>query len=240
MIKALILAAGEGARLRPYTVNRPKPMIPIAGKPILQHNIELLARHGIRELAINLHHCPDVISDHFGDGTRFGVHITYSFEPMLLGTAGALKQIESFFSETFVVIYGDNLIRCDLTRLLNKHQRHAAQVTIALFHRDDVTQSGIVELDGADRITRFLEKPAADQVFSHWVNAGVLVLEPLVLQQIPADVPSDFGREILPRLVRDGAALYGYRMGPHEGLWWIDTPADLEHVQNTFKEASLQ
>jgi NDP-sugar pyrophosphorylase family protein len=215
-------------------------MIPIAGKPILQHNIELLARHGIRELAINLHHCPDVISDLFGDGTRFGVQITYSFEPVLLGTAGALKKIESFFSETFVVIYGDNLIHCDLTRLLNMHRRHAAQVTIALFEREDVTQSGIVELDGADRITRFLEKPATDQVFSHWVNAGVLVLEPLILQQIPADVPSDFGREILPRLVRDGAALYGYRMGPHEGLWWIDTPADLERVQQTFKEASLQ
>ncbi len=230
-MKALLLAAGEGTRLRPLTDNMPKPMVPIAGRPILEHNIRLLAQYGVREIAINLHHRPDVIKNHFGDGSPFGVQLTYSDEPELLGTAGAVKKLESFFQDTFFVVYADNLIRCNLTRLLNFHHQHGGVATVALFHRDDVTQSGMVGLDEHDRVTRFVEKPAADQIFSHWVSAGLLVLEPELVKQIPSGVPVDFGREVLPQLLASGQRLYGYRMGPDEHLWWIDTTADLERVQ---------
>ncbi len=270
-MNALLLAAGEGTRLRPLTEKLPKPMIPIAGKPILQHNVELLARHGIREIAINLHHCPEVVRSHFGDGSRFGVSITYSYEPELLGTAGAVKKLESFFQDTtksviarsdperaervegcdeaipklergdcfaslamtranqspFLVLYGDNLIHCDLHRLLAFHQERAGIATLALHYRDDVTHSGVVTLDGNDRVLQFVEKPRADQIPSHWVNAGVLVLEPKVLDHIPAGVPSDFGKDILPHLLEQGERLYGYRLTGDEGIRWIDTLEDL-------------
>ncbi|MBI4790451.1 MAG: nucleotidyltransferase family protein [Chloroflexi bacterium] len=231
-MNALLLAAGEGTRLRPLTEKLPKPMIPIAGKPILQHNIELLARHGIREIAINLHHCPEVVRSHFGDGSRFGVSITYSYEPELLGTAGAVKKLgTSFFQDTFLVIYGDNRIECDLHRLLAFHQARAGIATLALHYREHVTHSGVVALDGSDRVLQFVEKPRANQIPSHWVNAGVLVLEPRVLDHIPAGVPSDFGKDILPHLLEQGERLYGYRLTGDEGIRWIDTPADLERVR---------
>ena len=233
----MLLAAGEGARLRPLTEKLPKPMIPIAGKPILEHNVELLAQHGIHEIAINLHHCPDVIAKHFGDGSRFGMSITYSYEPEVLGTAGAVKKLESYFQDTFLVIYADNLIKCDLKRLLSFHKKHQGVATIALHFRDDVVQSGVAVLDAEDRLTLFVEKPQPAYVSSHWVNAGVLVLEREVLGHIPPGIASDFGREILPRLLEKGERLYGYRLRQEEGPWWIDTLADLQHVQGIFKEA---
>lgn len=230
-VKALLLAAGEGTRLRPLTDTMPKPMIPIAGKPILQHNVEWLDRFGIREIAINLHHCPKVVTDHFGDGARFGVNITYSYEPTLLGTAGAVKKLESFFQgAAFLVVYGDNLIHCELHRLLEFHRRYAGIATVAVHYRDDVTQSGVVALDAQDRITRFVEKPQASQTLSHWVNAGILVLEPRVLEYVPSDVASDFGGEILPLLLERAERLYAYRFGDGESIRWIDTPQDLERA----------
>jgi NDP-sugar pyrophosphorylase family protein len=202
----------------------------------LQHNVELLARHGIREITINLHHCPDVVTNYFGDGSRFGVSITYSHEPELLGTAGAVKKLESFFQDTFLVIYGDNLIECDLHRLLAFHQERAGIVTIALHYRDDVTKSGVVALDEFNRVLRFVEKPQANQVLSHWVNAGVMVLEPGIFKYIPPAVPLDFGKNILPNLLEQGEKVYGYWLDDGEKVWWIDTPTDLERIKNTFTE----
>jgi len=237
-MKALLLAAGEGARLRPLTEKLPKPMISIGGKPILEHNVQWLARQGIREIVINLHHCPDVVKNHFGDGSCFGVNITYSYEPQLLGTAGAVKKLEPFFQSTFLVVYSDNLIDCSLKRLLSFHHERGGLVTIVLHYRDDVSNSGIVTIDEEDRVTSFVEKPNANQVFSHWVNAGVLLLQPEVLKYIPSGIPSDFGKEILPRLLEQGAELYGYRIRDGERIWWIDTPADLERVQRIFKEVT--
>ena len=235
-MKALLLAAGEGSRLRPLTEKLPKPMISLSGKPILEHNIELLVHHDIREIAINLHHYSEVVTDHFGDGSRFGVRITYSYEPELLGTAGAVKKLESHFQDTFLVIYSDNWIDCDLKRLLSFHHDHAGMATIVLHHRDDVSNSGVVAIDSKDRITRFVEKPKSSEILSHWVNAGVLVLEPKVLKYIPTGIPSDFGKEILPHLLEQGAELYGYRIRDSERIWWIDTPADLERMERIFKE----
>jgi len=228
-MKAMILAAGEGTRLRPLTERMPKPMIAIAGRPILEHNIRLLARHGIRELVINLHHCSKAVKDYFGDGHSWGVSITYSYEPVLLGTAGAVKKLESFFDSTFLVVYGDNLTTCDIKQLCAFHQEKGGTGTVALFHREDPSGSGIAELDENDRITCFLEKPKPEQVFSHWVNAGLLVLKPEVLEYIPAGQPTDFSQDVLPTLLEAGYPLYGYRM--REELWWIDTLEDLQRVR---------
>ena len=233
-MKVLLLAAGEGTRLRPLTERLPKPMIPIAGRPILEHNINFLFRGGIREIAINLHHCPEAVINHFGDGSGFGVNITYSYEPELLGTAGAVKKLERFFEGTFLVIYSDNLIDIDLNRLLLFHDEHQGIATIVLHYRDDVSQSGVVTFDADDRVTQFLEKPQANQAISHWVNAGVLALEKEVLQYIPSGVPSDFGGEILPDLLVRGERLYGYKFSAAEQIWWIDRMEDYERVQAIF------
>jgi len=235
-MKALLLAAGEGTRLRPLTERLPKPMIPIAGKPILEHNVNFLARWGIREIAMNLHHCPEVVINHFGDGSGFGVDITYSYEPELLGTAGTVKKLERFFEGTFLVIYSDNLIDIDLNRLLLFHHEHQGIATIVLHYRDDVSQSGVAALDGHDRITNFIEKPKPGLAISHWVNAGVLVLERDVLKYIPCSTPSDFGREIFPSLLKQKKRLYGYRLGEGEEIWWIDRIEDHERVQEIFSK----
>lgn len=235
-MKAMILAAGQGTRLKPLMDRIPKPMVLVAGKPILEHNLELLARHGVREVVINLHHQPQTIVEHFGDGFRWGVHITYSFEPELLGTAGAVKRVREQFDSTFLVLYGDNLTTCDLSRLVAFHRAKSGITTIALHYRDDPTASGIADLDDQDRVIRFVEKPNPEQVFSHWVSAGILVLEPAVLDAIPGRKNIDFGRDLFPSLLAHGEQLYGYRMSQGEDLWWIDTPEDLEGVKAIWEE----
>jgi mannose-1-phosphate guanylyltransferase len=232
----MLLAAGEGRRLGSTTLDRPKPMLEIAGRPILDHNIRFLARHGIRDLIVNLHHCPETITQYFGDGAARGVRISYSYEPALLGTAGAVKNVSQHFDETFVVMYGDNLTTCDLSRFIDFHRRKSGVATVALFHREDATASGIAELDGGDRIVRFLEKPRADEVFSRWVNAGILIMEPAVLDFIPNGCASDFGRDVLPAVLAAGQPIYGYRMT--EELWWVDSPEDLERTRRSFEASA--
>jgi mannose-1-phosphate guanylyltransferase len=146
-VKAMLLAAGNAQRLRPLTDETPKPMLEVAGRPILEHNVRLLVRHDIRDMVINLHHKPEVIQSHFGDGSAFGARIRYSREPDLLGTAGAVKRVESEFDETFLIIYGDNLTDCNLGRLIAFHRACGGCATMALFYREDVTASGIVRLE---------------------------------------------------------------------------------------------
>ncbi|HEY1977023.1 MAG TPA: nucleotidyltransferase family protein [Candidatus Baltobacteraceae bacterium] len=234
-MRALVLAAGCGERLRPLTADRPKPMIEIGGKPVLQYNIELLARAGVREAVVNLHYQPDAIRSHFGDGRRFGVTIAYEYEPELLGTAGAARNAAARLRNgDFIVVYGDNLSTIDIAALTAFHREKDADLTIALFHRDDPGPSGIVAVDADSRVTRFVEKPRAGDVFSRWVNAGYLVAKSSVLDLIPADRPYDFGRDLLPRLIGDGARVFGYRMT--EPLWWIDSLEDYRRTQAAFAE----
>jgi len=228
----MLLAAGEGRRLGSITLDRPKPMLEISGRPILEHNLRFLARHGIRELIVNLHHCPEAITQYFGDGSAWGVEISYSYEPALLGTAGAVRNVSQHFNQTFVVMYGDNLTTCDLGRVIDLHRRKNAVATVALFHRENATASGIAEIDDDDRILRFLEKPRIEEIFSRWVNAGILVLEPAVLDFIPEGRASDFGRDVLPALLAAGQSVYGYRMT--EELWWVDSLEDLERTSRNF------
>ena len=216
------------------TDDRPKPMIEIGGAPVLAHNLELLARAGVREAVVNLHHQPDVIRDFLGDGSAFGMMLEYAYEPTLLGTAGALRNAEAFLrDDDFFVVYGDNLSTIDLRRLAALHRERKAALTLALYHREDPRASGIVALDESDRVTRFLEKPREEEIFSHWVNAGYLAASPAILDLIPRQTEFDIGRDLLPRLLASGASVYGYRMNEH--LWWIDSLDDYARTQAAFE-----
>lgn len=230
-MKAMLLAAGQGTRLRPLTERIPKCMVPLSGKPLLEYTIEWLRRYDVTQIIINLYHLPEAIRGYFGDGQKWGVRITYSLEDKPLGTAGGVKNAAWFFDGPFFVWYGDNLSTCDLNRLYAFHQARGGIATIALYHRDDPTQSGIVALDKNDRVVRFLEKPEPQEVFSHWVSAGIFVLEPAVLDFIPAEGSPDFGRDVFPAMLAAGQPLYGHRLSEGEDLWWIDTAEDLRQVE---------
>jgi mannose-1-phosphate guanylyltransferase len=236
-MKALLLAAGEGKRLRPLTNTLPKPMVRVAGRPILEYNIRALASYGVRDIVINLHHRPETITSFFGNGSPWGVSITYSNEPELLGTAGALVPWVSFFNEPFFVIYGDNITTCDFERLLAFHHGKGGLATIALYWRDNVSASGVVDFDTNGRIQRFVEKPRKGSISSHWINAGILVLDPRILQHIPDSTPSDFGHDVFPALLAQDLPVYGYRMD--EKLWWIDTMDDYLAVSTSWKEGVI-
>jgi NDP-sugar pyrophosphorylase family protein len=231
----MILAAGEGSRLHPLTADRPKPMIPIAGVPILEHNVRRLVQHGFNEIVINVHHRGDVIESHIGDGARFGATIHYSREERLLGTAGGVRRAMSLLGDRFLVVYGDNLSLCDFSALFVRHVESAAWMTMALYHREDPTSSGIVEVDAGWRVRRFLEKPSPHEVFSNWVNGGVLALDARVMDLIPENQPCDFGRDVVGALLALGAPVTGFPMGPD--LWWIDTLDDYERTARVFADA---
>ena len=219
--RALLLAAGAGSRLGPITAAAPKPMLRVRGKPVLDRHLEQLAAAGVTDVWINLHHQGDVIRHHCGDGRRWGLRIRYSGEPALLGSSGALKQLEREFAGSgFFVVYGDNVAACDYRALAAAH-RPDALLTIALCHSDDVSSSGIAELDPGGRVLRFVEKPAPGAEFSHWVNAGIYAASPDLLPLLPAG-PSDFGRDVIPRLLELGCHVGGFLLpAPVAG---IDTP----------------
>ena len=234
-MKAIILSAGEGTRLRPLTDTVPKTMVPIGGKPLLEHTIVRLRDHGFRELFINLHYLPEVIQAHFEDGGRFGVCITYAYEQKLLGTAGAVRNFAPHLGrDPVLVVYGDNLTDCDFSGLWRFHQGHQGVVTIAVIQRRDVYASGIVVFDEDGRIYRMAEKP--DEVFSHWVNAGIYVLDPSAVDLIPEGV-SDFGHDVFPDILARGMPMLAF---PMEGyVFPIDTLAYYRKVQELWEKGVL-
>ena len=234
--RAMLLAAGAGTRLRPLTNSRPKPMLDVGGRPLIEHTVRQLVACGVTEMVMNLHHCPDAVRLHFGDGTRFGVRLSYSYEPTLRGTAGSLVPVmEHFRGEPFFVIYGDNLTTCDFRKLSETHAQSKAAATIALFWKEDVTPHSAVELQPDNRITCFVEKPKAEEAPSHYISAGMNILEPTVLDVIPIDRPSDFGFDIFPAMLARGMPIQGYPMSPEEWLWWIDTPEHYARVAALWK-----
>ena len=233
-MKSIILCAGEGTRLRPITYECPKCMIRVGDKPLLEYLIILARNHGITEIAINLFHLPDSITDYFGDGGKFGVNITYSPEEELLGSAGAVKRLEGFLDETFVVIYGDLLTDLDLTKMAGFHQKHNAPVTVSLYQVPNPEECGLVETTDNDRIVRFVEKPDPDDVFTDWANAGVYIIEPEIIKYIPNTHPYDFGSDLFPKLLNEDVPLYGYRIS--EELIDIGSPYKLEKANRMFKE----
>lgn len=235
MVKALILAAGEGQRLRPLTLDRPKPMLPVGGRPLLEQIVLLLKAHGIVDIAINLHYKPRSIIEHLGIGEYLGVRINYSYEEKLLGSAGAARRLRDYFQGApFVVFYGDLYTDLNVSALLHAHDQSRAQVTMALYEVENPTACGIVELDERQYVRRFVEKPRPDQVFSRLANAGVLVVEPSILDWIPPGVPFDFGRDVFPRMLELGMPIRGHLI--HEMLIDIGTPENYQRAQQAAAE----
>jgi NDP-sugar pyrophosphorylase family protein len=225
-MRAIILAAGKGERLKSIVQNMPKPMVAINGKPILLQTIEWLKEYGITDLYINLHHQPDSIRNYFQNGKCFGVSITYSFEQQLLGTSGAVKKIAADFwneqNSPFMVLYGDNLFKGNLKKILDYHTEKKGLVTVVLHKKEDVSQSGIVVLDNNNRIIRFVEKPKPEETISNLVNAALYVCEPQLLHYIPVEGPSDFGRDIFPVLLKTNKTMFGIIIDG--SVTAIDTP----------------
>jgi mannose-1-phosphate guanylyltransferase/phosphomannomutase len=209
-MKAMILAAGEDRKLHPLTLTCPKPMLPVGDRPLLERNILLLRAYGIREIAINLREFPEIIMDYFGNGEKWGVSLYYSYEETLLGSAGAVKKMEPFFDETFVVMYGDLFTFIDLQPMITYHQNLKAQVTIAIHEISNPCDKGIIQLNEQGWITRFMEKPRPHQVFSTLGNTGVYLMEPEVLRWIPPQTVCDFGHHIFPWLINNQKRLAGY------------------------------
>jgi mannose-1-phosphate guanylyltransferase / phosphomannomutase len=215
-VKAVVMAGGEGTRLRPLTSNQPKPMVPIVGKPCMEHIIELLRSHGFDEVIVTLAFLPQAIRSYFGTGETLGVEIAYSVEESPLGTAGSVGLASGMLDDTFLVISGDALCDIDLTQLVEFHRERGADVTIGLKSVENPLEFGIVVTDEDGRIERFLEKPSWGQVFSDTINTGIYVLEPEVLRHVPTDRPYDFSKELFPLLLEMGRPLYGYVC---EGYW---------------------
>jgi len=208
-MRAVVMAGGEGTRLRPLTSNQPKPMVPVANKPCMEHIVELLKRHGIEDVIVTLAFLPKAIRDYFGDGSDLGVNINYSVEQAPLGTAGSVKNAEENLGERFIVISGDAMTDFDLTAIIAEHERRQAMVTIVLKHVENPLEFGVVVVNDEGRIERFLEKPTWGQVFSDTVNTGIYVLEPEVFNYIPAGQAYDFSQELFPKLFELGKPLYG-------------------------------
>jgi mannose-1-phosphate guanylyltransferase / phosphomannomutase len=215
-VKAVVMAGGEGTRLRPLTSNQPKPMVSIVGKPCMEHILDLLRRHGLDDVVVTLAFMPQVIRGYFGDGESYGATIRYSVEETPAGTAGSVKLAEEALDETFIVISGDALCDIDLTKLIAFHKEKESLVTIALKSVDNPLEFGIVVTDEDGRIERFLEKPSWAQVFTDTINTGIYVIEPEALADVPTDRPYDFSKELFPRLLEKGKRMYGFVA---DGYW---------------------
>jgi mannose-1-phosphate guanylyltransferase/phosphomannomutase len=215
-MKAVVMAGGEGTRLRPLTSNQPKPMVPIVGKPCMEHILELLREHGFTDVVITLAFLPQAIRRHFGDGSNWGLDIEYSVEETPMGTAGSVRLARGRLDDTTLVISGDALCDIDLTELMSAHREKGAAVTIGLVSVENPLEFGIVVTDEDGRVERFLEKPSWGQVFSDTINTGIYVLEPEVLRHVPKDGPYDFSKELFPLLLEMGRPIYGHVC---EGYW---------------------
>jgi mannose-1-phosphate guanylyltransferase/phosphomannomutase len=215
-VKAVIMAGGEGTRLRPLTSSRPKPMLPIGNRPIMEHVIGLLARHGFDDIVVTVAYRAEAVRTYFADGSEFGVRLSYVTEETPLGTAGSVRNAMEALDEAFLVISGDVLTDIDVGALADFHRDRKAEATVALKVRQDPVDFGLVITAPDGAVQRFLEKPSRGQVFSDTVNTGIYVLEPTVFDAIAPDRAVDFAGEVFPRLVEEGRAVYGCAL---DGYW---------------------
>lgn len=225
-MKAMILAGGLSTRLYPLTRQVPKPLVPVAGVPNAEHLIAYLHAYGFDDIAINVHYLADAIVETLGDGSRFGVRLTYSYEPELLGSAGAVKQLESFFGdETFAVVGCDDLTDLPLDRLLAFHRERGALATIGLVECAEVDQYGVVVTDDRGKIVGFQEKPPKGSERSKLANTGIYAFSPEIFAHVPAHTFYDFGKQVFPALQAARAPFYGFDA---RGAYWSDigTPAE--------------
>ena len=209
-MKAVVMAGGEGSRLRPLTIRRPKPMVPIAGKPVMEHILNLLKRHGITEVIVTVQYLASNIEDYFGNGSQFGMRITYSREDVPLGTAGSVKNAEEQLTEPFLVISGDALTDYNLTDIIKYHQEKKALATLTLAHVPNPLEYGVIITNEDGHITQFLEKPSWGEVFSDTINTGIYVLDPQIFSYFEKNKQYDFSQELFPLMLRQGNPIYGY------------------------------
>ena len=223
-MRGMILAGGLSTRLYPLTLDVPKPLVPVLDRPVVDHVINYLSAHGVDDIVINVHYFADAIRAYIGDGSRWNVRMTYLYEPELKGSAGAVKQVESRFDETFVVIGCDDVTDTDLKAALDFHHRSGAEATIVLAEATDVSQFGVVVIDDNGRIREFQEKPEPASAKSNLVNTGIYIFEPALLKRIPEGAFYDFGKQVFPGLLEAGARFYGVRQA---GYWCdIGTPRE--------------
>ncbi len=231
-MKAMILAAGKGTRVRPITYTIPKPLIPILQKPVMEFLVELLRKHGFDEIMVNVSHLANEIENYFRDGQKFGVQIAYSFEGQIiegeligaaLGSAGGMKRIQDFspfFDDTFVVLCGDALIDLDLTEAVKWHRERGAIATVVMksVSPEEVSSYGVVVTDESGRIKAFQEKPSVEDALSTDINTGIYIFEPEIFNYIPSKTEYDIGSQLFPKLVEIGAPFYGISMD----FQWVD------------------
>lgn len=231
-MKAMILAAGKGTRVRPITHTIPKPLIPILQKPVMEFLVELLRKHGFDQIMVNVSHLAEEIENYFRDGQRFGVEIAYSFEGRIvdgelvgeaLGSAGGLKKIQEFnpfFDDTFVVLCGDALIDLDLTEVVRKHKEKGAIATVVTktVPKDAVSSYGVVVSDENGKILTFQEKPSVEEALSTEINTGIYVFEPEIIDYIPPHQEYDIGSQLFPKLVELNLPFYAVNMD----FEWVD------------------
>jgi len=230
MNKAVIMAGGFGTRLRPLTMTSPKPMVPVANKPMMHHIVNLLKQHGVQDVVSLLYFQPDKIKDYFKDGSEFGISMKYVAAEADYGTAGSVKNAYQHLTDRFIIISGDVLTDFDITKALEYHDKQKSMATILLTRVTNPIQFGIVMTEEDGRITRFLEKPSWGQVFSDTINTGIYILEPEVLDLIPYQKDFDFSKDLFPLMLRNNLPLYGFTC---EGYW-----RDIGNL-NEYQQASL-
>ena len=237
-MNGVILGGGIGARLKPLTDDKPKVMLEIGGRPVLEGNLNILKNAGILDIIVTLFHKPEAVTGYFRTGAVFGTRITYSLQDKLLGTAGDIRCIKAGFKSTFTVVYGDNFSNCDLRPVLERHKSSGAMATLVLFDRQNNSNSGIAGgraclAPGTHRVINFTEGQGEA---GGYVNAGIYVLEPEILCFIPENTVYDFGRDLFPRLIREKKDLHGYLMPCGEYLFGLDTAEHYKRAEAFCKE----
>jgi mannose-1-phosphate guanylyltransferase len=207
---------GLGTRLRPLTDNIPKSVVPVLNRPFMEHTLAYLKKYGIEDIILTLNYLPEVIHERFGNGERYGVHLTYCLETEPRGTAGAVKNAAEYLDTSFFVFNGDIFTDLDLSAMLAFHKQSRAGATISLTWVENPAAFGVVETDGDQKVRRFIEKPPPGTETTHWINAGTYILEPGILEYIPADVHYMFEKGLFPDILSRGEPVYGY---PYRGYW---------------------
>ena len=231
-MKAVVMAGGEGTRLRPLTSSRPKPLVPILNKPCMQHTIELLKRYGITDIVVTLYYLADEIEGYFGDGSELGVNLIYTVEDTPLGTAGSVKKAEEYLKDdTFIIVSGDALTDLDVEKALAFHKEKQSVATLVLQHVDNPLEFGVVITDDNGRIRRFLEKPSWGEVFSDTVNTGMYILEPSIFEYMQHDKNYDWSQDIFPQILAEEKPMFGYVLGEY----WTDVGSLQQYRQAQYE-----
>jgi len=241
-MRAMVLAAGLGTRLRPMTYSVPKPMVPVLNRPVMEHIVELLVRQGFDEIIANLHWFPDVIQSHFGDGSEFGAKLTYSYEDDLLGTAGGVYGARDFFGDSFLVISGDALTDIDLVAMREFHESHDGVATLATKKVEDTSEFGVVITDDQLRIQGFQEKPDPAEALSNLANCGIYMFDREIFDYFPEPEASklwapghpaafaDWALDVFPALMDAGIPFYAHEVD----AYWNDVGTISEFIQGSF------